>query len=370
MLLIVSTLLALVLCEVLLRLYLPPPQKVSIRSKLSADDLLKRADRSEPLDEQGHWMSRVFIDTDSGKRLRPNVDVLIENHFISGNDVNLRTNSLGYRGPELREHADQRILFLGDSVTFGDYLAEADTFVRIVQQRAQEQGLGWETINAAIGGVSLETELAILKESGLGTKPDIVVIGFYLNDFEDSPGVIISDIPKWLVWSRLLYEIAFHFAPNQVDTKLNLNTWREEFIAQNVIKFGNYDDNPEAFNALIVQQYYDWGASFSPPVWEHIEILLNEFKSLSVTHRFSPAIVIFPVRQQVGLSFAKNFPQQQMQRIAENLNIPTLDLLPYMDEWYRNGLSLDDLFYDQCHHKPVGQEKIADVIFEFLTEIE
>jgi hypothetical protein len=114
---------------------------------------------------------------------------VIENHSLSKRRIEIRTNSLGYRNPEIGEKRGLRVLFLGDSVAFGDFLPEEETFVRLVESKARAEGENWEVINAAVGAVSLENELAILKETGIGLEPDVVVLGFYLNDFLESPGV-------------------------------------------------------------------------------------------------------------------------------------------------------------------------------------
>ncbi len=56
-----------------------------------------------------------------GVRLNPNVSALIKNHTLSGRDVRIQTNSIGLRYSELapKQISKKRILFLGDSITFG-----------------------------------------------------------------------------------------------------------------------------------------------------------------------------------------------------------------------------------------------------------
>ncbi len=58
-------------------------------------------------------------------------------------------------------------MFLGDSITFGIGIPEENIFVRLVENLARQKGENWETINSAVGGSSMNAELAILTETGL-----------------------------------------------------------------------------------------------------------------------------------------------------------------------------------------------------------
>ena len=49
-----------------------------------------------------------------------------------------------------------------------------------------------EAINASKGGIQTSDQLAILEETGLSTRPDIVVLGFYLNDLVESYGFTVG----------------------------------------------------------------------------------------------------------------------------------------------------------------------------------
>ena len=135
--------------------------------------------------------------------MRPNTRVLVRNHHLSGRDVLIRTNDQGFRNAPLEGKQGQRVLFLGDSITLADYLPEEDTFVRLVQDLARSDGRNMETINAGIGAVGTANELAILVERGVALAPDVVVLGFYLNDAQPSPGVQRVRLPRTLEWSWL-----------------------------------------------------------------------------------------------------------------------------------------------------------------------
>ena len=74
----------------------------------------------------------LVVYTSKGRRLVPNARLLIKNHRISGRDIVMETNSLGFRNekvPEVKPADELRILVLGDSITWGSYLQAEETYV-------------------------------------------------------------------------------------------------------------------------------------------------------------------------------------------------------------------------------------------------
>jgi lysophospholipase L1-like esterase len=85
-----------------------------------------------------------------------------------------------------------RILFLGDSVTFGLGVAEEDSYPRVIEallNGSRTDGrASVEVLNSAIPGYNTIQELAQLRELGLAFQPRIVVVGYLYNDIEPSEG--------------------------------------------------------------------------------------------------------------------------------------------------------------------------------------
>ncbi len=100
--------------------------------------------------------------------------------------VRVKVNSKGLRGPELpyaRPAEVRRILYLGDSVTFGFGLPLQDTFPHQAELLLEEAtGHDIETVNAGVGGHAPWQEHAFLVSEGIRYEPDIVVLTFVLND--------------------------------------------------------------------------------------------------------------------------------------------------------------------------------------------
>jgi hypothetical protein len=362
-----STLAALLLAEGLARLLLPAPERVTV--KVADLDARLRRENLEPkkADYRGA-VNALFIPTPTGRRLRASTETTIENHFLSHRTIVLRTNSLGFRGPELGPKARPRVLFLGDSITMAHYLPEEETFVRLVERESEAAGAPIETVNAGVGAIGMETELAILLETGLRVDPDTVVLGFYLNDVQQSPGVRILPVPAFLEWSVLARYAAgtvprFLLRPDWDISPKEMTDWLKEIRRRAPAVHGDPLKDPGAFNALVQENYRDWGSAWSDKVWMRLDPILAEFRRQADLHHFRLVIVAFPVEPQVKAAFVSDWPQRRLAESARRLGVPMLDLLPVLREAARGG---EPLFYDVCHHTPAGSRAVAGAILEFL----
>jgi lysophospholipase L1-like esterase len=127
-------------------------------------------------------------DPDVDYRLRPNASGHMSSPEYS---ADIRINSLGFRGPEIspaKKPGVVRVLFLGDSFTFGHGLRENETLPFAVGERLEREYPGkFEVVNGGVYGYSTADELNLFAKYGVALKPDIVVTLFMMNDFADNP---------------------------------------------------------------------------------------------------------------------------------------------------------------------------------------
>jgi hypothetical protein len=123
-----------------------------------------------------------LTDATRGQRLAPGYD-----GWFAGVPVHI--NALGFR--DRRDYTlDKppntfRILVLGDSVTFGHGTLDDTTYPYLLEQRLRgwRPDVNWEVWNLGVPGYNTRQELDYLKEIGPRAQPDVVVVGFYPNDF-------------------------------------------------------------------------------------------------------------------------------------------------------------------------------------------
>ncbi|MBL8833901.1 MAG: SGNH/GDSL hydrolase family protein [Rhodospirillales bacterium] len=97
------------------------------------------------------------------------------------------TNSQGFRSLEEPQPGFRQIVALGDSQTFGPYVATEDTWPAWVQSELRRQKLlgRVQVHNGGVSGYTLADELAWLREKGIALKPDMVLLGVFENDILD-----------------------------------------------------------------------------------------------------------------------------------------------------------------------------------------
>jgi hypothetical protein len=121
-------------------------------------------------------------------------------YFGLADEVEHTTNQLGFRGPEfavsnqngrlvatkLRDMV--RIVFLGDSFTFGEGVRDEDTYpartAALLQHEHPSGSPRFEAYNLGVGAYNTTQELWLLEHLGLKLLPDCVVLGYVLNDAE------------------------------------------------------------------------------------------------------------------------------------------------------------------------------------------
>lgn len=101
------------------------------------------------------------------------------------------TNNEGLRYPRniTRKKPDNtcRILAVGDSTTQCVHVDDKDAYPLQLERRLKDLSPNFkvEVLNAGRGKYSIQDELVYLEDKGLKLNPDIVILGFFINDFDD-----------------------------------------------------------------------------------------------------------------------------------------------------------------------------------------
>jgi lysophospholipase L1-like esterase len=98
-------------------------------------------------------------------------------------------NSGGYRDLErdpVKPRGVRRLLSLGDSFAWGVGVEFEDAYPQRVERALNRRGEAWEVVNLALRGMNTEMQAAQLRDVGLAYEPDVVVVGYVLNDAEET----------------------------------------------------------------------------------------------------------------------------------------------------------------------------------------
>jgi hypothetical protein len=177
----------------------------------------------------------------------------------------VRINALGLRGEEIERTPPAgrvRILALGDSMTFGYYLEEDETWPAQLQAWLRSRGFDVEVVNAGSGGWTIGSQAIFFEERGRQLEPQQVVVGFSSNDLtdlergsfvfsgqQDSVGSLRGPVGR-AIYESALYELALRF-----------RVWWKHFRETRAGTHGHplvsFDPTPERKPALWAQ-YGEW----------------------------------------------------------------------------------------------------------------
>lgn len=97
----------------------------------------------------------------------------------------IQINSAGMRDREYpldKPPAVKRVAVLGDSFTFGMAVDLQDTYVKQLEEILGEQGITPEVMNFGVIGYGMWQFPVVLQEKVLAYDPDVIVVGFFLDD--------------------------------------------------------------------------------------------------------------------------------------------------------------------------------------------
>lgn len=99
--------------------------------------------------------------------------------------ADIEINSHGFRDREYpldKLAGTTRVVVIGDSIAFGNNMAIADTFPKQLESLYAKAGRPVEVLNLAVAGYDTLEEVTFLEQTGVPLSPDVVVVGFCIND--------------------------------------------------------------------------------------------------------------------------------------------------------------------------------------------
>ena len=146
------------------------------------------------------------------------------NSFAKLMKVDIKINSDGFRDQEYpiqKKSGKRRIIFLGDSITFGWGVEKESTYEYLIESELNNQN-PTEIINLGSGNYNTVQEVNLFIDKGLKYNPDEVVLFYFINDAETVPEKSVLQIVSrsqlfTFFWSRFkLIEHRLGITPNYI----------------------------------------------------------------------------------------------------------------------------------------------------------
>jgi len=279
-----------------------------------------------------------------------------------------KINSHGMRGPErgpAKPAGVRRVLVLGDSVVFGLGLEDdADTLPAALERElAERTGLALECLGAAVCGWSTWQHQRFLESEGERWEPDLVLLGFVLNDVTERLGLagsggggqgaqLASATDAHLGW---LAESGLYLTLRQ------LGSWLAERRDPAVLRART--DRLTPYH-LLLQPEAERVQEAWPPVLTELDSILAWCRARSLPL----VLVVFPYTIQLA-SPEVDAPQRILAHFARVRGLPYLDLLPGLRAGQQRGALLPtDLFFDGLHPTALGNRISAGEIARLVHE--
>ena len=235
------------------------------------------------------------------------------------------TNGLGLRSPEIaavKRPGTIRVLCLGDSNTFGIGVAQEENYAARLQALLRGQGRAEaEVINAGVGGYDTLQEVDLMERLTPTMKPDVAVIGFFINDIGESLRINKDRVidpatgESWRLGLKRLtpYRLIYLLKRSRLVT---LVYWR-----WGILMAGKNPDN-EILEGRTPLPYEE--------AWKRIEDTLRRARRDAISGGYR--LIVFPV--PTGQEFMSTFPREQyrsrLASLAKTLGVEFLDPTPVM----------------------------------------
>lgn len=266
---------------------------------------------------------------------------------------NIDYNLLGYRDIEHHTAKDEhvyRILFLGDSFTFGSGIKNLeDTYPKLIEKmlNIEYDSIKVEAVIFAKEGYSVLDELNALKRKGLSFEPDLIILGYFLNDAEEKGSK--------KGYEDLLY--AHYIIPYELGDLMYKYSLFYYFLESRLKKMIG---SRKSYEDYIEHLYSD-----SNPYFKQHKKDLEELIKIANTNKIPLLVIMIP---SPGVDF-KDYPylkiNKYIQEISESNRVSYLDLLPYFQEYEPKDIRIS-LF--DAHMNELGHKIMAYAVLDYLQK--
>jgi len=291
--------------------------------------------------EMWKYATQVKIASDDprmGYEHRPN-----SRAFLMG--IEVTTNRFGLRGGETRLEKPAntyRIAVIGDSITMGwgvpqdqTYAVQLERMLNAQRPDCFPQGMRYEVLNLGVGNYNTVQEVTRLRNLGLQFDPDIILLGYFINDAEPVP----KPRHGFLIEHSYLYALTV----SRLEVLLGRN-----------------------FRSLTYEEYYRSLYSNGQSGWQAAQTALRELVRLG--HERNIPVVTYLIPELHDLSGTYPFADihQTVITLGTDLGLPVVDLLPAF-----SGYAPEEELWvspTDAHPNALAHSMIAQALYDSLRK--
>lgn len=266
--------------------------------------------------------------------------------------IPIRINDDGYRDRPFPPQSDgTRIVVIGDSITFGAGIRAEERFTEALQQRC---GGRCEVFNLGVNNYQAENYLAQMRTKVEDLAPDVVVIGFCMNDIRSKATIHDLDKARRTGITNRIRGILSHSQLVRVGSAV----WRALTL------------DAEAYDERWIRLAIDAWSSESNRA--RLVEALREIQSRAQANEAKLVVVLFPEKHQLENFEAYGLPYKMAEKTMKELGIPVVSLHSRISRAIDSGeLEAGEIFLprDNVHYQPRVHSWIADVMIDELRDI-
>lgn len=306
-------------------------------------------------------------------RLRKNISKIVK---APGYSFTVHTNAYGFRDKRAGSRTvglNPYLLFLGESLTFGNGVDYEQTFVGLIERALQKKSV--DVVNLAVGGHRFLDQQEFFRDfmDSVSKKPTKVAICFsplFMEGF-DQP---FTDI---VVKNGYLFKKANWLIP-YLRITLGNSSSAYCFFRDNIRKF---QARLSDFNQIVARQllcFYSKNNRLAiPSVADSLESSLKNLDDYIRSLGATPVYIYVPLSTDFGLadlikqtgenpdSFNFRFYYGLLVRHCERNGMTLIDLSPALKRLYEKGEPIN--FIQDAHYNAVANQVIADTILQAMA---
>ena len=264
-------------------------------------------------------------------------------------------NSLGYRDYEYSIEKPKgvfRIYVLGDSYTYGQGIKMTETYPKLLEKFLNEKypSKHFEVINSSFLGLDTRRELERLKNEGLKLSPDMVILGYCLNDPSSDSGITQWREEEQKEKIKVLFN-------NKTLLRVSHLYWFLKVKAETIYF------NTRIFTRTFLKLY-----NKDSKDWKNFEHSFDEICKTTKERDIPTLVVIFPYFYQLNKNYPFSKAHLMVRRLCDKDNVKVLDLFSFYEGIPDKSLWVKTTIPVNTHPNAKAHRIAAEKIFKEIIK--